>query len=122
MANSIEARVPLLDHKIVEQFFSLPAHLKIKDGNFRYIFQKIIKKKTYNSKKTLADPQTILYKKNLNNLVMDILNSKSFSDEIFDKKKCLEIYRHILESKNHVNTYLFGKVISTEIWRNQFKV
>jgi len=122
MANSIEARVPLLDYKIVEQFFSLPTHLKIKDGNFRYIFHKIIKNKTYNFKKTLADPQTILYKKNLNNLVMDILNSKSFSDEIFDKKKCLKMYRHILESKNHVSTYLFGKVISTEIWRNQFKV
>ena len=115
--------VPLLDHKIVEQFFSLPAQLKIKDGNFRYFFHKIIKKNIHHSsKKTLADNQTILYKKNLNNLVMDILNSKSFTDEIFDKKKCLEMYRHILESKNHVNTYFFGKVISTEIWRNQFKV
>ena len=127
MINSIEARVPLLDHKIVEAFFSLPANLKIKNKSFRYLFHKIINKKiSFNqinkNKKTLADPQTIFYKKNLKNLVMDILNSNSFSSEIFDKEKCLDFYKHILKSKNHINSYLFGKVISTEIWRNEFKV
>lgn len=40
MAVSIEARVPFLDHRIVEMAFRIPTSLKIKDGIGKYILKK----------------------------------------------------------------------------------
>ena len=43
MAVSLEARVPLLDHKLIEFVTSIPAHLKLKDGETKYIFKQAIR-------------------------------------------------------------------------------
>lgn len=41
MANSLEVRVPLLDHKVVEFAHSLPLHLKIHSGQGKYLLRKV---------------------------------------------------------------------------------
>ena len=43
MAVSLEARVPLLDHKLIEFVTSIPAHLKLKDGETKYIFKQAVR-------------------------------------------------------------------------------
>ncbi len=43
MANSIETRVPFLDHRIVEMAFSIPMKLKIKNNTTKYILKKAVK-------------------------------------------------------------------------------
>jgi asparagine synthase (glutamine-hydrolysing) len=43
MAVSLEARVPLLDHPLVEFAVSLPPELKLRDGTGKWIFRKAIK-------------------------------------------------------------------------------
>jgi len=40
MANSIEARVPLLDNELIDLAGKIPARLKYKDGRGKYIFRK----------------------------------------------------------------------------------
>jgi asparagine synthase (glutamine-hydrolysing) len=40
MANSVEARAPLLDHKLVEFAATIPPELQLKDGTTKYIFKK----------------------------------------------------------------------------------
>jgi asparagine synthase (glutamine-hydrolysing) len=40
MANSLEVRVPLLDHKVVEFAYSLPPHMKLRDGKGKYLLRK----------------------------------------------------------------------------------
>lgn len=40
MAFSIETRLPLLDHRLVEYAFKLPFYLKINSNNFKYILRK----------------------------------------------------------------------------------
>jgi len=42
MAVSLEARVPILDHRIVEFAINLPHRLKIKDGANKYLLKKIL--------------------------------------------------------------------------------
>jgi asparagine synthase (glutamine-hydrolysing) len=48
MAHSLEARVPLLDHRVVEYAFQLPAYVKLagKEGNqvTKYILKKVMEK------------------------------------------------------------------------------
>jgi asparagine synthase (glutamine-hydrolysing) len=43
MAKSIEGRVPLLDHRIVEFAFSLPEKVKIKNGQLKYFFKQSLR-------------------------------------------------------------------------------
>ena len=40
MASSLEARVPFLDHKLVELTLSIPEKIKIKNNNLKYILKK----------------------------------------------------------------------------------
>ncbi|PCI33539.1 MAG: asparagine synthetase B [Alphaproteobacteria bacterium] len=40
MANSLEVRVPLLDHELVEWIATLPSHFKLQGGEGKYIFKK----------------------------------------------------------------------------------
>ena len=41
---SLESRVPLLDHRIVEFALKLPLQYKIKDGKSKYILRKVLEK------------------------------------------------------------------------------
>jgi asparagine synthase (glutamine-hydrolysing) len=42
MANSLEVRVPLLDHKVVEFAYSLPLHMKLRGGQRKYLLRKAL--------------------------------------------------------------------------------
>jgi asparagine synthase (glutamine-hydrolysing) len=42
MAASVEARVPYLDHKLVEFAMSIPSHLKYRDGQTKYILKRAL--------------------------------------------------------------------------------
>lgn len=42
MAHGLEARVPLLDHWLVEKVFSIPASIRTRSGNLKYLFKKAV--------------------------------------------------------------------------------
>ena len=45
MANSLELRVPLLDHRVLEFAASLPPHYKLKGFTLKYIWKKALSKR-----------------------------------------------------------------------------
>jgi asparagine synthase (glutamine-hydrolysing) len=44
MANSLEVRCPLLDHKLMELIAQMPSGLKLKNGQGKYIFKKALER------------------------------------------------------------------------------
>jgi asparagine synthase (glutamine-hydrolysing) len=42
MANSLEVRVPLLDHRVVEFAYSLPVSMKLREGQRKYLLRKVM--------------------------------------------------------------------------------
>ena len=42
MANSLEVRVPLLDHKVVEFAYSLPLHMKLRGKQRKYLLRRVL--------------------------------------------------------------------------------
>ncbi|MGH7875497.1 MAG: asparagine synthase-related protein, partial [Candidatus Binatia bacterium] len=42
MAHSLEARVPFLDHTLVEQVFRIPASVRTKAGDLKYLFKRAV--------------------------------------------------------------------------------
>jgi len=42
MAHGLEARVPLLDHELVEKACTAPSDIKFKDGSMKYLFKKVV--------------------------------------------------------------------------------
>lgn len=78
MANSLEVRVPLIDHKFFELAASVPAAMKIRGNTGKYIFREAVKEQIpdfiYNKPKTgFTIPVTKWFKDDLSDYVVNAL-------------------------------------------------
>ena len=125
MYNSIETRVPFLDHKIVEESLQIQSKHKLLLGQQRiimkYPFRKYVDKKIlYLNKRTIADPQSKWLKGPLKNIFLDLINSSSFNSlGIFNKKSIINYYNNFLKYDQHFNSYLLFQILISELWVSQ---
>ena len=113
MANSLEVRVPLLDHKFAELTFSIPWNLKLKGSEQKYILKRAMADYLPNSilnhpKKGFSVPLQFWFKGDLKQFVNDSLLSANANITSFLDKK--QIKRYILKTQNS------KKDISSKIW------
>jgi asparagine synthase (glutamine-hydrolysing) len=123
MRFSIEARVPFLDHRLVEKTLSSDIDYFIHNGYTKKILRKAMKGLVPNEILWRADkigfetPASEWFKtEKLKEFTFDILNSKEFrSRNIIDHKKALIMYSKHLNSEIDISQDIW-KWINLELW------
>ncbi|MCX7905778.1 MAG: asparagine synthase (glutamine-hydrolyzing) [Elusimicrobiales bacterium] len=131
MANSLETRSPLLDHKLVEFAFSLPTNYKIKGSKTKYIFKEtfsdLLPKEIKNrGKMGFGIPLGPWFRKELKKIFEENCIKGGFIDRgYFKKEELLKLWNeHINFKKDH--GYKLWAILILELWHkkymNDFKI
>jgi asparagine synthase (glutamine-hydrolysing) len=125
MANSIEARVPYLDYRLVEFIESLPPDLKLNRFRGKYLHKKALEKwlphsVVYREKKGFSNPVDKWLRGRLANFINDhLLGESSSTREYFDGKYVRElIARHRSGQEDYMRH--LNLLVSFELWHKSF--
>ena len=125
MANSLEARVPFLDYRLVEFIESLPPHLKLKGMTGKYLHKKAIekwlpKKVIYRKKKGFANPVENWFRTGMRPFVEELLLSPDSGTALFfDQKYIRKMMDLDREGKEQFRRHLY-LLVSLELWHRTF--
>jgi asparagine synthase (glutamine-hydrolysing) len=122
MAVSLESRVPLLDHRIVDLIATMPPAMKFKGAEMKYILKKAmggyLPPKILNRKDKMGFPVPLnLWAKNeAKDFIADtLLSAKAKNRRIFDTNKT----EKMILSQQPFSRQLWG-MLSLELWFNNF--
>ena len=128
MAYGKEIRVPILDHNIVEHFFSFKSDDYIKKGNLRYKYRQLFlnhfpnNKFILNKKKYLPDPQTDWLKTKLFDWMFDKLTSQHFDlNGMLNKVKLREYLIKFKKNDKINNSNLIWQLLNLEYLYKKYK-
>jgi asparagine synthase (glutamine-hydrolysing) len=124
MAHSIEARVPLLDHKFVEFAATIPPELKLKGVTTKYIFKKamegILPNEILNRpKRGFAVPLGHWFRGQLGSFMRDLLLSRASIERGIFNKSYLERLIDMNDHGRPMDLQLWT-LISFELWCRRF--
>ena len=127
MAHSLEVRPPFLDHRIVEFAASLPAALKIRGSQQKFILRQLMRDKlppaVLTRKKIGFDiPAHDWLRGPLRDLLVDTLQAgASEHAELFNSEILLKFVRLHLERKANIGYHLWGLLILF-LWMNKWQI
>jgi asparagine synthase (glutamine-hydrolysing) len=125
MANSLEARVPLLDHRLVEFAAGLPVHLKLRGSTRKFLLKKVASRllpaAIINRKKQgFPIPIDQWLRGEASSLVQDLLSVESVRQRgYFDCDLIQKMIRQHQSGFADYSTEIWG-LISFEMWARQF--
>ena len=125
MANSLEVRVPILDHKFVELVAQIPSYLKLNGKTSKYIFKKAVGRllpdEILNRKKMgFSIPVCEWLKKELKPLVHDTILSKTFEERaLFNTQYVHWLYKQHVSGMRDFTQPLWA-LLSFELWARRF--
>jgi len=125
MAASLEVRVPLLDHRVMEYAASLPENLKYRNGTGKYILKKLLAKYVPGElferpKMGFGVPIDLWLRKELKDLLLDYLS--------YERLKKEGLFDHVIVEKK-IKEHMSGRVnrqyqlwalLMWEMWREQW--
>jgi len=124
MAHSIETRVPLLDHKLVEFAATIPPEMNLRGGTTKYVFKQAMRgllpdKIIHRKKQGFAVPLNFWFRGKLGPYVRDLLLGESSRRRGFFNIPYIEslIARH--ERGENLDLQLWT-LISFELWAQTF--
>jgi asparagine synthase (glutamine-hydrolysing) len=128
MAHSLEARVPFLDHALVEYACSLKPGYKLKNGG-KYILKEVVREilpvEIINRRKHgfIVPLNRWLRNELKDDSIKILLNNDSIARRIFSEKDILDLYKDTRNPLKKIeNTSLLWRLLVLEIWRRSFGV
>jgi len=125
MATSLEARVPLLDYKMVEFAFSLPENLKLRGNTTKYFMKEALRgilpdEIIDRRKEGFSIPIKNWLKTDLKDLMMETLSEKRVKESgLFNHDAVQKMIReHLNNTQNHAHR--LWSLILFNIWREKF--
>ena len=126
MSNSLELRLPFLEHKLVEMCFSIPREYIFYDGSSKSILRHLMKKKIPDNlrikqKISKQSPQNNWLKMNpFKSYFEDMINSKKFKERgLFNQKK-VEKEWQIFLNQDIDTSFFIWQTYCTETWCKTF--
>jgi asparagine synthase (glutamine-hydrolysing) len=126
MANSLEARSPLLDHKVIEFAASLPENLKVKGKEIKYLLKKVAanlvpKDVIYRRKMGFGVPIGKWLRTDLKPFVRETLQSEKFAKRgLFEQNKVVELIEKHTAQKDDYGAQIWT-LLMLELWFQQFQ-
>ncbi|MBI1923531.1 asparagine synthase (glutamine-hydrolyzing) [Candidatus Poribacteria bacterium] len=121
MANSLETRVPFLDHNLVEFAATIPCHLKIRGGISKYILKRSMNKflppaLLSRGKHGFTLPVDLWFRHELKPLAFDMLSGAGIEESgLFNVDYIEKILKeHLAERKNHKE--LLWSLLMFQLW------
>ena len=124
MASSIEARVPFLDHRLIEYSWKIPHSIKFRNGKSKWILRKILqnyvpKNLTDRPKMGFGIPLNDWLRGPLRDWAENLLNEKKLSEEgFFNSKIIREKWEDYISNKNN-SLYDLWNVLMFQAWRDK---
>ncbi len=125
MANSLEARSPFLDHKLMEFAASVPPEFKLRNKEGKYLLKKAMTgilpdEVIWRKKMGFGVPIKRWFKNELKSLVFDTLLSKKSIERGYFKKEILEKILSDHQSEKADNSYKIYALLMLELWHKMF--
>jgi asparagine synthase (glutamine-hydrolysing) len=125
MANSLEARVPYLDRRLIEFVESLPPGLRLRGFHGKYLHKKAIEKwlpksVVYRKKKGFANPIDEWLRSGMRSFIGDCLLSENAAvNRYFDRRYIAELVAKHQSGQEHYLRHIY-LLLSFELWHQQF--
>lgn len=124
MANSVELRVPLLDHRILEFAASLSPSFKLKGFSLKYILKKVLSQKLpkeiRNRKKTgFPVPYESWLRNDLKDVVWAVLTDRRTVERGYFRKQAVEGLLQANSNGTNYSKEIFS-LLSFELWQRTF--
>ncbi|MDZ7793201.1 MAG: asparagine synthase (glutamine-hydrolyzing) [Spirochaetia bacterium] len=127
MAVSLESRVPILDHRVVELAWKLPQHLKISGRTGKQVLRKVLYKYVppkliERPKQGFTVPVGLWLRGPLREWAEDLLNAESLDRQgLFDSSVVQSLWQeHLSEKRNHDSR--LWPVLMFQAWHNNLKM
>jgi asparagine synthase (glutamine-hydrolysing) len=124
MANSVELRVPLLDHKLLEFAATLPSNFKINGFSMKYIAKRCLSKQIpreilERKKAGFPVPYENWLRTDMRDSVSNILLDRETTDRGYFKKSAVEKLIHDNSESGGYAKEIFSLVV-LELWHREF--
>jgi len=124
MANSLEVRVPFLDHKLIEFSAGIPSGLKLNGFKTKFIFREAIR--TYLPKRIVdrgkqgySFPSKNWLRNELKDYMVSLLNESALiRDNLNVHYVNILITQHLARTHNH--NHILWALINMAVWHNKF--
>lgn len=126
MAVSLEVRVPLLDHRVVEYAWSLPANLKQRNGQSKWALRQVLydyvpRELVDRPKMGFAAPISTWLRGSLRDWAEDLLDERRLIDEGYFRSEIIRrCWRAFLEGDNSLREPLWG-ILMFQAWHETQK-